>query len=337
MASNCASLIVSGLNIFFILLPSTKGTLPKSHFLVQKVSCWSFLLITVVMAPLTILIKDDIFCKVPLIHRVVYDCSVMVLFATNIYLSFLSIYKMKELAKLLQHISKNIYMSTDFLMHFSIFVLLHLVNTLLILCNQLQRTQDLRYQLTTIFVDGYLTFRLILALFMIFLMLSDIRKKWQNLNGNLTKQETVQKFQYHHNQLCDYVMHLNVLFGMVFLLIIFYFITASLRHAVFVSVSTQTSVTTVRCLWIVSYTLQIAYLANAGEKITSEAQCTVAICYKRLSKVRHEKWVWLAQQAYMRTPKISAAGFFNVDNSMILFMATTFLTYFIVVVQLLVK
>lgn len=43
----------------------------------------------------------------------------------------------------------------------------------------------------------------------------------------------------------------------------------------------------------------------------------------------------LGQQAFNRSSTITAAGFFNVDNSMLLFMATTFFTYFIVVMQLL--
>lgn len=84
------------------------------------------------------------------------------------------------------------------------------------------------------------------------------------------------------------------------------------------------------------------YLAQIGERIRNEAQETVSISYKQLLQNSHSKsqevlrdYYLLGQQAFNRSFIITAAGFFNVDNSMLLFMATTFFTYFIVVMQLL--
>lgn len=89
------------------------------------------------------------------------------------------------------------------------------------------------------------------------------------------------------------------------------------------------------------FQFQAIYLGYMGEQVVKESQKTVAIGYKQMSQWsclkipdQSNEIFLLTQQAFNRTTRISAAGFFNVDNSMILFILTTFFTYFIVVTQL---
>ncbi|XP_066140032.1 putative gustatory receptor 28b isoform X3 [Euwallacea fornicatus] len=298
------------------------------------------------MAPTTIWVKDTTFARVSLIHKIVFDFSIVVMYVTNIYISALGILKQKQLSKLLGEVLEDISSGYGFILHFTIFVIYHTIGIVMILFTQFQRSDSMTYQFVVLFGDGFLTFRLVGVFFIISLIIKRIREKLKKFNKKLTQPNEVmhiKAYRVSHNILCDHIQTVNSLCGLILLLVILFIITTFLRHAVFTSQFYNTLlVAMVRCSWILASGCQAAYLAYVGQQIAAESEQTVAICYKQMLKTStnkiendaNQEFFLLAQQVVNRTTKISAAGFFNIDNSMILFMATTFFTYFIVVMQL---
>ncbi|XP_066140029.1 putative gustatory receptor 28b isoform X2 [Euwallacea fornicatus] len=313
---------------------------------IYKVFSWTLLIISVIMAPTTIWVKDTTFARVSLIHKIVFDFSIVVMYVTNIYISALGILKQKQLSKLLGEVLEDISSGYGFILHFTIFVIYHTIGIVMILFTQFQRSDSMTYQFVVLFGDGFLTFRLVGVFFIISLIIKRIREKLKKFNKKLTQPNEVmhiKAYRVSHNILCDHIQTVNSLCGLILLLVILFIITTFLRHAVFTSQFYNTLlVAMVRCSWILASGCQAAYLAYVGQQIAAESEQTVAICYKQMLKTStnkiendaNQEFFLLAQQVVNRTTKISAAGFFNIDNSMILFMATTFFTYFIVVMQL---
>lgn len=86
-------------------------------------------------------------------------------------------------------------------------------------------------------------------------------------------------------------------------------------------------------------------IAVTCEKTTREARRTATICYKLLldvppicstmqERILKEELILLAQQATHQCPYFSAAGFFNVDYSMLFGLLGTVTSYVIVLIQI---
>lgn len=82
-------------------------------------------------------------------------------------------------------------------------------------------------------------------------------------------------------------------------------------------------------------------LAVSCEKATKEAQNLGTISYKLLARIdrtpetahiREELFI-LAQQVTHRCPYFSAAGFFNVDYTMLFIILGSFTSYLVVIIQ----
>ncbi|XP_066245429.1 putative gustatory receptor 28b [Euwallacea similis] len=337
--------LLLGFNSFFFLFPPVHLE-KRSSLIIFKVSAWILLIITVIMGPTTIWVKDAVFAKVSFIHKIVFDLSTVVMYLTNIYVSALGILKQKQLSKLLEEILEDISSGCGFILHFSMFTIYHTIGIAMILFTQFQRSDSITYQFVVLFGDGFLTFRLVGVFFIISLIIKRIRENLRKFNEKLMHPNGavhIKAYRMFHNALCDHIQTVNSLCGLILLLVIFFIITTFLRHAVFTSQFYNAQlVAIVRCSWILAYGCQVSYLAYVGQRIAVETEQTVAICYKQMLKTSvnkiendtNQEFFLLAQQVVNRTTKISAAGFFNIDNSMILFMATTFFTYFIVVMQL---
>ncbi|KAL1494686.1 hypothetical protein ABEB36_010250 [Hypothenemus hampei] len=88
---------------------------------------------------------------------------------------------------------------------------------------------------------------------------------------------------------------------------------------------------------VVSQAHVILLIIN-GELLKREADKTINICYEKLHKHNrnddmNRHLLQLTQQVFQRRPRISAAGFFSVDHSLILFICTTTATYIIFLCQ----
>lgn len=81
-----------------------------------------------------------------------------------------------------------------------------------------------------------------------------------------------------------------------------------------------------------------------AHSIYEEAKQTSLICYKILQEIRpkpfsneqhqiRENLSFLAQEATLRATKISAAGFFEVDYTMVFLLFTSVTTYIVVLIQ----
>lgn len=222
-----------------------------------KLISWCFLVCTLVMAPLTIIIKDILFYQVPTIHKIVFDFSVMIMYMTNVYISVLALFKHQQFTSLFETVLDNVIEGRNFLVHFLCFTTTQLINTVLILYAQMKRSNDLKYQLATLFTDGFLTCRLMVAFFIMFTVINDIKARAMKLNSKLAHPHSwvyVRQLRVEHNSLCDHIQSVNKLFGVTLLMVIFYFITTFLRHAVFISKNSDDNfVAIVRCLWILTY------------------------------------------------------------------------------------
>lgn len=79
-------------------------------------------------------------------------------------------------------------------------------------------------------------------------------------------------------------------------------------------------------------------VATLCQKILDEGQKMIVLSYnatfyyKNVPTMR-EKCVFLAQQATVRCPQFSAAGFFNIDYSMLFLFTNLITTYVIVIIQ----
>ncbi|KAL1514368.1 hypothetical protein ABEB36_003636 [Hypothenemus hampei] len=87
-------------------------------------------------------------------------------------------------------------------------------------------------------------------------------------------------------------------------------------------------------------------LAIIGEQLSTETKKTVAICHNNALNINklafisgnsnklQKQYLDFAKEAHERNNKLSAAGYFSIDNSMILFIITNVCTYLIVICQL---
>lgn len=81
-----------------------------------------------------------------------------------------------------------------------------------------------------------------------------------------------------------------------------------------------------------------------GQQLQDEAKKTIDICYNQAQNVRpitrqdiretRRRYLLFARQVYDRNVKLSSAGFFPIDHSLIFHFSTFVCTYVIVVCQL---
>ncbi|XP_060516212.1 uncharacterized protein LOC132695774 [Cylas formicarius] len=87
------------------------------------------------------------------------------------------------------------------------------------------------------------------------------------------------------------------------------------------------------------YGVEALMLSFYGQKIADEGKRTVRICYRRLGRMQYfqvdNPFFLLAQHATSENLHITAAGFFPIDNSTLVFIAMTVCTYFITALQVL--
>lgn len=87
-------------------------------------------------------------------------------------------------------------------------------------------------------------------------------------------------------------------------------------------------------------------LAVVGQKLAAEAKKTVDFCVTvsqespkvfsvYVDKEAQKNFLIFAQQVHQKTTKIEAAGFFPIDNSLIVFAFSNICTYIIVACQML--
>lgn len=256
--SNKYSKALLTLSVILILFPPTLCKFPKLKIIIFKILAWMLIVFTVLIGPLSILVKDSVFNGLPTSSRVVYDLSFAFLYITNIHICLNTIFKQKELSGLLDDCLDKIAQGYDFKVYVACFIFMNTINTTFIILTQIKRTHDKYYYLSVFAVEGFLAFRVITALFIIFLLVNNIKNELVQFNDEIEEwnfeDNLIKKYRNKHNKLCDMAEKVNGLFGSTLLLTMFYFITSFLRHAVFISLNIGISLPSiVRCLWICSY------------------------------------------------------------------------------------
>ncbi|KAF7265495.1 uncharacterized protein LOC143190956 [Rhynchophorus ferrugineus] len=343
MMSGCCVRFLLTFSIVLFLFPPETKKYPKLGTVFNLLS-WLIIAATIIGGPLTIVVKDSLFTTIPTSSKVVYDISLLFLFMSNICISLVAIFKKNELREAMNELIKTTSYCKRFNTYFSVFLFILIVNTFFIILTQLKRTKDEYYRLTVFVGEGFMTCRIVTYLFIIFLLINSARRKARRFNETLLKSICHKRSRLIYNNISDFVEKINNLFGITLLLIIYFFISNFLRHAVYISLNyTSFLITIVRGLWIISYGFQAIYLAHVGDDLSKETKITISTCYKMIHKAYfmdnygYNDIYLLAQEASHRKLTVSAFGFFNIDNTMIMFIMTNLCTYLIVVLQVLQK
>ncbi|KAG5880343.1 hypothetical protein JTB14_019822 [Gonioctena quinquepunctata] len=176
----------------------------------------------------------------------------------------------------------------------------------------------------------------------------------------LVKRSTIRELgiiSKHYNCLVDILHNLNDLFGyfvMLYVVFVIAFVMNSIASAFWYTTSLRSFINgfmdifAIRCIHFISTTevlVRVIAIAAVGTFLLREARRTTTICYNIIDALQYDSTQeaevlkrelrHFVDQVAQRTPRLSAAGFFNIDFTMMGFIISSITSYIIVAIQFL--
>ncbi|XP_060533623.1 uncharacterized protein LOC132706356 [Cylas formicarius] len=189
-------------------------------------------------------------------------------------------------------------------------------------------------------------YRMSIALFVLTMIVNRYADTVDSFNASVSKVEChteLRGLSLMYDRTCDSVEKFNSTYGPLLFTMIFTLIFSSLFYGAVILVPSNKEFKISNTVYFACNLFQVIFLARAGERLSNETKKTASICYSLMQNPVKNHFLAsndnllfvLAQQASYRRPEISAAGFFPINHSMLIFFTSTVCSYFIVVVQFL--
>ncbi|KAL1493008.1 hypothetical protein ABEB36_011154 [Hypothenemus hampei] len=190
-------------------------------------------------------------------------------------------------------------------------------------------------------------YRNVVFLFVICLLLYELKLKFMALNSRLKKIKKVEELitlQYFQKHLFMVMDNINTMYGLfilftilgVIILILLNIITILSRN--FTATNGRMMPVFINGLYIQLHVFIIIVLAN---NLSEEIHNTIDVCYNMAAKCdssleiqKKNLYITMAERCHIRNIQLNAAGFFVIDNSAFIFIVSTVATYIIAILQI---
>ncbi|KAJ8981120.1 hypothetical protein NQ317_007895 [Molorchus minor] len=245
-----------------------------------------------------------------------------------------------------------------------ILIILHFVVIGFLVVDTLQWLSFVHFRVVKYYMPrNIFTYNFCMVVNLMIFLVSEIETRFKTLNTILTvelnRYKDLKSIGKLHNFLCQVVDHFNGIYGFVILATVIFTITIIVNYTGLLMAFTvfrieldmsndQINLLYVSFFWILGALAQVSIFATRCHSLALEADKITDICHTFLNSIPtfpttenlqnlKEELTLLVGQATQRKPRISAAGFFEVNHDMCGFILSTVTSYIIVVIQFLAK
>ncbi|KAL1502007.1 hypothetical protein ABEB36_007220 [Hypothenemus hampei] len=181
----------------------------------------------------------------------------------------------------------------------------------------------------------------------------ELKNQFVIFNRTLKKNKNVRSHSKMYKRLTEAVAHYNEIWGLPLIYGIFssiglfvYLISLIMFNTRLQHFSEFHQPILQRMTYIFPIGVYITVLASLGEQLCTETKKTIAICYNNALDIsdlyvinlyrrkKQKEYLDFAKEVFERNVKLRAAGYFSIDNSLVLFFTVTVCTNLVVVCQM---